>query len=106
MQQLMRDAHIHIVWSFQPSGLKLKTVNALFQARHIVANSNALSGLPEGLPCHRAEKIPELVSLLTTLMQQPFAAADLEARRTAIGQYLDNIVNAHILIETVFGVTA
>ena len=103
MNQLMRDAHIQIVWSFQSSGVKLKTLNALFTAQHIVANRHALAGLNIALPCHRAETQEALAELLKTLMKQPFKEAELEVRRTMLGQYFDNIANAEKLAKAVLG---
>ncbi|MFZ4542679.1 MAG: hypothetical protein ACOYOA_01415 [Saprospiraceae bacterium] len=38
MHEILRDAHIHILWSFQPEGVKLKLYYAVFEGRFVVAN--------------------------------------------------------------------
>lgn len=50
LKQEWAKAHVHLLWSFQQSGTKLKALNALFCGRHVVMNTHlvddpALRGL-------------------------------------------------------------
>ncbi len=98
MHSLMHEAAVHVVWSFQSSGVKLKTINALLNGQHIVANSHALAGLDIELPCHRVETKAELSDLLKVLINQPFLVSALEYRRANIDAYFDNNTNATLLM--------
>ncbi len=44
MFELIRDAHLHIMVSFQPTGLKLKLLNALYNGRFCLVNKNMVAG--------------------------------------------------------------
>lgn len=44
MAELIANAHIHALYTKQPTGLKLKLVNVLFAGRFIVCNANMVSG--------------------------------------------------------------
>ena len=45
LQQLIQDAHIHVLPSFQQTGLKLKLLNALFKGRHCIVNDAEIEAL-------------------------------------------------------------
>ena len=63
MDLLVKEAHIHLLYTAQPTGLKLKLLNVLYQGRHIVANSHMLAGtdLLNSRVCHVAETAEQLV---------------------------------------------
>ncbi len=44
MIQLIRNAQVHVLYTAQPTGLKLKLLNVLFKGRFIVCNANMLEG--------------------------------------------------------------
>jgi len=44
MFELIRDAHLHIMVSFQPTGLKLKLLNALYNGRYCLVNEQMVAG--------------------------------------------------------------
>lgn len=44
MTQLIRNAQVHVLYTAQPTGLKLKLLNVLFKGRFVVCNSNMISG--------------------------------------------------------------
>jgi hypothetical protein len=44
MNQLIRQAHVHVLPTFQATGIKLKLVNALYSGKHVVVNQNMVTG--------------------------------------------------------------
>lgn len=63
MDKLLSEAHIHLLYTAQPTGLKLKLLNVLYQGRHIVANSHMLAGtdLQNSQVCNVAETAEQFV---------------------------------------------
>ena len=80
MRQLMREAHVNLLVTAQPTGLKLKLLNALYEGRHCLANSAMLSGTPFAETCHVADTPEALRTTLQQLMQQDFSDDDLACR--------------------------
>jgi hypothetical protein len=44
MDELISTAHLHILYTKQPTGLKLKLLNVLFKGRFVICNSSMISG--------------------------------------------------------------
>ncbi|OSZ78620.1 hypothetical protein CAP35_10325 [Chitinophagaceae bacterium IBVUCB1] len=98
MQQLITDAHIHILPTFQQSGMKLKLLYALFKGRHIVANKEMLYGTGLHDACHIATDANSFKQQIQALMQQPFAATDIEKRSSLLAQNYNNDKNAAAIL--------
>lgn len=97
MQRLIREAHIHLLWTNQPTGLKLKLLGSLFAGRHVVANDLMLVGTGlEGL-CHIAHNGSEAVQLCRLLMQQPMTETQLRQRSTVLYPQYDTAHQAALL---------
>lgn len=44
MQQLIQQAHVHVLPTFQATGIKLKLVNALYSGKQVVVNQHMVAG--------------------------------------------------------------
>lgn len=84
MEQLVKEAHIHLLYTAQPTGLKLKLLNVLYQGRHIVANSHMLAGtdLQNSQVCYVAETAEQLVQQCLALKNVPMENEHISARAT------------------------
>ncbi|MDR1591759.1 MAG: glycosyltransferase family 1 protein [Prevotellaceae bacterium] len=80
MQQLLREAHINLLITFQATGLKLKLLNTLFAGRHVIANRQMLSGADLDTLCHIADTSGKQLQLCHELMQKPFIQSDIDLR--------------------------
>lgn len=82
MEDLLRNAHAHLLYTFQPTGLKLKLLNVLYQGRHIVANSNMLAGtnLQNRNICHVGETAEQLIQQCANLRGVEFEAKQIAER--------------------------
>jgi glycosyltransferase involved in cell wall biosynthesis len=80
---LTREAQVHLLVTFQNTGLKLKLLNSLFAGRHIVANRLMLSGSGLDALCHIADTPEEMIAACRRLLSEPFGAEEV-ARRQAV----------------------
>ena len=80
LEFLMRTAHIHLLPTFQPTGLKLKLLNSLFEGRHIVANDLMLTGSGLEPLCHIANTPREMIAACRKLLKVPFTLEDIRKR--------------------------
>jgi len=104
MQQLIENAHINILPTFQPTGIKLKLLNALFNGRWVLVNPDMVknTGLEE--LCIIAEGADEMKTKVNELMGQEFTQNEIEKREKILMQNFSNETNARQLIKLVYGV--
>jgi hypothetical protein len=80
MDYLIHEAQIHLLITFQPTGLKLKLLNSLFAGRHIVVNSLMLTGSGLDPLCHIAETPEEMIATCNQLINEAFTEEDIHQR--------------------------
>ncbi len=90
MCRLVRNAHIHLLITHQPTGMKLKLLNVLYQGRHVVVNSNMVAGTELGQLCHVADTPQRLAELCLNLMSKPFNANTISEREKILNRYFSN----------------
>ncbi|MDR1556171.1 MAG: glycosyltransferase family 1 protein [Tannerellaceae bacterium] len=82
MDYLTREAQVHLLVTFQDTGLKLKLLNSLFAGRHIVANRLMLAGSGLDSLCHIADTPEEMITACRRLLAEPFTEEETERRRS------------------------
>ena len=102
MKDLIAKAQIHVLPSFNSTGVKLKLLNALFCGRHCVVNEEMveLTGLEEA--CHIAANAEGFKSILIQLFHRPFTEDEIQIRRGLLSKYYDNVLNAQRLIRWIW----
>jgi hypothetical protein len=80
MDYLLRNAQVHLLVTFQNTGLKLKLLNSLFAGRHVVANRLMLSGSGLEALCHIADTPEEMLDACRRLLRTPFTTKDVDTR--------------------------
>lgn len=104
MEGLTANAHVHVMITFQATGLKLKLLNTLYSGRHCLVNSLMLSGTGLDSLCTIGNNAAELKKELNLLMKTPFSYEHLKLREQLLKPYdnfrkLDRIIkylSAHI----------
>lgn len=93
MVELVRQAQINLIYSFQSTGIKLKLLTALFNGRHCVANTVTVqnSGL-ENL-CHTGQNPDEIRELVYQLMDAPFTEEEIRKRDKILKKIYSNKKN-------------
>jgi len=103
MTQLVRNAHIHVLYTAQPTGLKLKLLNVLFKGRFVICNAHMISGT--GLKANNtlvlSEMPEEFVAAANKYFYKEFSEGLLKERQQLTSNF-DNVRNAEKLISEVF----
>lgn len=98
---LVKNAQVCLAFARNPSGVKLKLINSLFQARFVIANEAALTGsnLSDLVISCETE---DLNSVINQLMQQEFTTEIIEKRKNKLLSLYNNQSNAEALIKTIY----
>ena len=102
MIDLLRQAQVNILVTNQPTGLKLKLLNALYNGRFCLVNSDMVKGTSlEGL-CVVADEPEQMISEIKRLMEEDFTEEDIEERDAQMRQLYDNESNARKIVDAIF----
>ncbi|HRG86295.1 MAG TPA: glycosyltransferase [Chitinophagales bacterium] len=89
LSELMQNAHIHYLPTFQTTGIKLKLLNALYNGRFCVVNQNMVQDTGLETCCHLANSPQQAIDVLTALMQEEFTSSEISKRQTVLQQFSD-----------------
>jgi glycosyltransferase involved in cell wall biosynthesis len=93
MGNLISSAQVNILITFQPTGLKLKLLNALFNGRHCLVNPEMVSGTELGELCEIGMNTRELRQKVTELMHRPFNEEIVSLRNERLLKWFSNKEN-------------
>ncbi len=99
MAALIRNAQVHVLVTFQGTGLKLKLLNTLFAGRHVLVNQLMLEGSGLDKLCHIANQSEEQIEICNKLMLIPFNQTDIIEREKILFPQFSNKVQAKRLSE-------
>ncbi len=98
MQDMIRKAQVHVLPSFNNTGIKLKLLNALFNGRHCLVNKNGVEGSGLEHVCHIAEGAAAFKSAIKELYEQPFTENEKQQRQGLLLSQYNNEANAKKLM--------
>ena len=101
MNDLIKNAQIHILITFQATGLKLKLLNSLFAGRHIIVNSLMVNGSGLGELCHTANTAEEMVQACQQLIHTEFEEKQISQRRQILFPTFSNSYQGRLLCEII-----
>ena len=93
METLVRDAQVHVLPSFNTTGLKLKLLHALFSGRHCLTNGAGVAGTAFAGALELAETAEEFRVSIAKLWEQPFTE-EIRERRRVVAEVYSNLRNA------------
>lgn len=98
LKELIQNAHINILPTFQHTGIKLKLLSALFNGRHCLVNNEmvANTGLEE--LCIIRNSAEEFITEIEMLLKQPFLQEIVKKREEILYKNFSNRINAKTLI--------
>lgn len=102
MQHLIKNAHIHVLITFQATGLKLKLLHVLFAGRHVIANAAMLQGTNLENLCVVAESPTEMIAAIQLLMRTNVDNDLVQMRIRTLKNHYSNSVLANRIINLVF----
>lgn len=92
LDQLVRNAHIHLLITHQATGLKLKLLNVLYQGRYVVVNSKMVEGTELKQLCIIEDNPEQMAMRCRQLMSQQFDRQQAVEREQVLLKYFDNSI--------------
>jgi glycosyltransferase involved in cell wall biosynthesis len=99
IDELIKDAQINVLPTFQTTGIKLKLLAALFNGRHCMVNSPMVinTGLEE--MCFIKDNPHEMAIEIKRLFELPFDMEEKKKRELVLSENFSNSNNAQKLLE-------
>ncbi|MDT0559238.1 glycosyltransferase [Ichthyenterobacterium sp. W332] len=98
LDDVFRDAQLHVILSYQNTGIKLKLINALYQGRHVIANTIVTDGTGLKDICEVFDTKQDLILKVKALYSKEFTKKDVLKRSTVLQQF-DTKINALKILE-------
>lgn len=102
MMDLIRNAQVNVMVTDQPTGLKLKLMNALYNGRFCLVNDDMVRGTSLDQLCVLAEEPEEFISQIRRLMKEDFTEDDINERDEALKELYQNEKNAQIIMDSIY----
>lgn len=102
MNELICNAQINILPSFNSAGLKIKLLHTLFKGRHCLVNKATINGTGLESLCHTAETGEEFTTIIKQMFDQPFTINEIEKRNELLKKEFDNKTNAELLMQLIY----
>lgn len=94
MDDLIRKAHVHVLPSFNKTGVKIKLLNALFNGRYVVTNQAAVEKSNLDSICEIADTATDFKKIIIALFQKSFTQSEIGKRKKILEDIYDNHANA------------
>ena len=102
MQDMVGKAQIHVIPSFNCTGIKLKLLNALFNGRHCLVNKEAIHQTGLEKVCHVAGDASGFKEIISEIYERPFSMDEIRSRKEVLMSHFDNSRNAENLIQWIW----
>ena len=99
MEELIKNAQIHLLPSFNSTGIKIKLLNALFNGRFIVTNAVSLEGTGLESLCEKAESAADYKKKIKELFPVSFMENEINKRIAILESLYNNEKNARQLMK-------
>ncbi len=103
LKDLLQNAQIHVLPTFQPTGIKHKLLNSLFSGRYCVVNPPMVDGNGLAQFCHVAKDVDEMKKIISELFKKDFPQEEIERRKATLQNIYSNSNNAQKLADVIFG---
>jgi hypothetical protein len=98
---MIENAHINVLPTFQGTGIKLKLINVLFRGRFCVVNSTMVKDTGLEDLCYISDDKEEMVSNIHQLLNKEFTEKQLHNRQEILEEKFNNYKNIDYLIEKI-----
>lgn len=99
INQVIADAHINVLPTFQPTGIKLKLLSALYNGRFCLVNSPMIENTGMEQLCTISDTPAQMREHLNQLMKNEFTPFDISIRQQVLEEKFSNKINAEKLID-------
>lgn len=98
IDDLIADAQINVLPTFQATGIKLKLLAALFKGRHCIVNTPMVENTGMEQLCSIKNNAQEMCMAISELYTQPIDAHTLKHRKIVLHELFSNDVNIKKII--------
>lgn len=102
MEALIHQAQVHLLVTFQDTGLKLKLLNSLFAGRHTIVNRLMLAGSGLDSLCRIADTPDEMIRACEELMDRPIDQEAILKRKEILFPQFSNEEQARQLYRMIY----
>lgn len=102
MNRLQHEAQIHLLITFQETGLKLKLLNSLFAGKFIVANSSMVAGSRLGSLCHITDTPIEMIQVCNKLINKEITESEINKRKDILYPFYSNTFQGEKLYQLIY----
>ena len=102
MNELISEAQLNILLTFQATGLKLKLLNTLYRGRYCLVNSKMLAGTNLHSLCSIADTDNQLKIAVKQLFNLEFNNAEVQKRKEILSENFSNKSNLNKLVNLIY----
>ncbi len=102
LQNLVINAQVNILPTFQATGIKLKVINALYNGRHCIVNTNMVTDSDLDSCCVIADSADEMKQAVLKCMKQEFSETLLQKRKSVLERRYSNQTNIRLLLDKIY----
>ena len=102
LERLISQAKIHVLPTFQSTGMKLKLIHVLFTKGTVIINSNMITDSELKNCCIIADTAEEMKNSVVKSFTEPVKYEMLELRKNLLNKKFSNEENARELIKKIF----
>lgn len=99
MVDLIQNAQINVLLSFQKAGMKLKLLNALYRGRHCVVNRHTVQNTGLESLCYVKNTSRDIRAFVESLMNVQLSNKQISERKTILERDFSNQSNAAKIVE-------
>lgn len=97
LTELIENAHLHLLPTFQDTGIKLKLIHSLFKGRFCLANSMMVTEPVLADVCEIEDDLSKWPDIIKRIFEQEFTSEQVKSRIELFNCYFDNRKNAEKL---------
>ncbi len=102
LKELIQNAQMNVLPTFQPTGIKHKLINALFEGRFCVVNPMMVEDNGLARFCHVAQDANKMRKVILDLFEQEFPSSEIDRRKQLLQPIYSNTRNAKKMVEVIF----
>ena len=101
LDRLIQEAHVNVLPTFQPTGIKLKLLSALYKGRFAIVNDEMVSNTGLEPTCIKANTAKEWKDSVNAVFDEAFKQEDIDKRKGVLLEQFNNLENAKNLLQRI-----
>lgn len=102
ISEMIQNAHVNVMPTFQATGIKLKLINVLYKGRFVIANNNMVVNTGCESLCMIANTAEAFIEAIDDLRNREFTENDLATRELILDSLFNNELHAQQLIRSLW----